>query len=242
MDDFYQTLISDVKKCMEQQEYAQALVLLEAEFVMPYIPKDIEEQLIALYNTCKSEVNATKTSRKYHEDDLESLLFGSLDEAFQAVEMLKASNIRKHLDLVKAYVKENPHYLIRTLLIECLIEQDIHDEIEMDYDGLDIVFTPSYVELPQQQETLALAIKQVQDYYENDNPTFLMMCVECMMKEMYFKMPFSLAEDEINHFVYAILLYVYKANDDKAGFEAMINEKNLANYGGYDLLLYKYDI
>ena len=44
------------------------------------------------------------------------------------------------------------------------------------------------------------------------------------------------------NFIYAVLLYVYKANEDKAGFEAMIHEKNLANYTGYDLLLYKYGI
>ena len=242
MEDFYETLISDVKQCMAMQDFTKALALLEAEFTMPYIPKEVEAQLIALYNTCKSEVNAMKTTRKYEEDDIEELLSGSLDEAFQGVEMLKASNVRKHLDIVKSYLKQEPHFLIRTLLIEILIEQDIHEEIELDYDGLDVVFTPSYVELPQYQEALGQAIQLVQSYYENENPTFLMMCVECMMKEMYFKMPFSLGEDEIMPFVYAILLYVYKANDDKAGFEAIINEKNLANYGGYDLLLYKYDI
>lgn len=242
MDDFYQTLIQDVKTCMNEKDYTQALRLLEAEFAMPYIPKDIEDQLIALYHTCKSELNATTNHRKYDEEDVETLLFGSIDEAFQAIEILKASNIRKHLDLVKRYLEKQPHFLIRTFLIECLIEQDIQEEIALDYDGLDVVFTPTYVELPQQQEALALAIQTIQAYYENDNPTFMMMCVECMMKEMYFKMPFSLGEDEIKPLLYAILLYVYKANDDKAGFEAMIHEKNLANYGGYDLLLYKYDI
>ena len=112
----------------------------------------------------------------------------------------------------------------------------------MDYDGLEICFSPSFVELPQEQENFIEAVKIVQSYYENENPTFLQMCVETMMKEMYFRLPFALSEDEIYPFIYAVLLYVYKANEDKAGFEAMIHEKNLANYTGYDLLLYKYGI
>lgn len=241
-DGFYVKLLQDVKNHMQDGNYLKAMELLEEEFRMPYIPKEYEEQLIPLYNECRSEVNVSKVERKYDEDDIETLLNGTIDQAFQAVELLKGSNIRKHLEIVEAYLSNEPHFLIRSLLIESLIEQDIRDEIKLNYDGLEITMAPSYVELPKDQDAFVKAVKQVQDYYENDNPTFLMMCVECMIKEMFFKMPFSLAEDEINHFIYAILMYVYQANDDKDGFKAFIHEKNLANYGGYDLLLYKYDI
>ncbi|NBK99708.1 MAG: hypothetical protein EOM50_17195 [Erysipelotrichia bacterium] len=241
-DGFYEKLLQDVHAHMQEKNYQEAMLLLEEEFRMPYIPKEYEEKLIPLYNECKSVLNAHKKERKYEEDEIEELLNGSLDEAFCAVELLKASNIRKHLEGVETYLQNNPHFLIRSLLIECLIEQDIRDEIRLNYDGLEVRFTPSYVEMPNEQEAFMKAVKQVQQYYENDNPTFLMMCVECMMKEMFFKLPFSLTEDEMNHFIYAILLYVYQANGDLEGFKAFIHEKNLANYGGYDLLLYKYDI
>lgn len=243
MDDgYYEKLLKDINENMQMNQYEKAMDLLAEEFRMPYIPKEYEERLIPLYNECKSELNASKVEHKYGEDDIATLLNGSIDQAFQAVELLKASNVRKHIDEVEAYLSNEPHFLIRSLLIECLVEQEIRDEIKINYDGLEITIIPSYVEMPNEQDAFVKAVKQVQDYYENDNPTFLMMCVECMIKEMFFKLPFPLADDEINYFIYAILMYVYQANDDKEGFKVFIHEKNLANYGGYDLLLYKYDI
>lgn len=242
-DGFYETLISDVETCMKNSEYDKAMKLLEEEFSMPYIPKEYENQLIDLFNACRSAINADKKlKQRYDEEDIEALLNGSIDEAFLAVDMLKSGNLRNHLSIVKDYLKNNPHYLIRTLLIECLIEQEIRDTFELNYDGLELSFHSEYVELPVNQESFVKAVKIVSEYYENDNPVFLRMCVESMMKEMYFKMPFVLSEDEVYYFIYAILHYVYEANDDLEGFKCMIHEKNLANYGGYDLLLYKYGI
>lgn len=242
MDDFYHEFLDKVHTLIEKEEYKEAIKLLDEEFIMPYIPKEYEEKMIEMYNYCRHEIKALSKEKKYDEEDIETLLNGSFEEACQAVELLKKSNIRTHLEIVETYLKNNPHFLIRTLLVEALIEQQVRDEIEMDYDGLDICFTPGFVELPQDQDVFVKAVKIVQSYYENDNPTFLQMCVETMMKEMYFRLPFALSEDEIYPFIYAVLLYVYKANDDKEGFKAMIHEKNLANYAGYDLLLYKYGI
>lgn len=242
MDDFYHDLLKKAHTFIENEQYQEAMEILEEEFIMPYIPKEYEVEMIAMYNTCRSALNASKKVKKYDEEDIETLLKGSFEEACQAVELLKKSNVRMHLDLIEAYLKNDPHFLVRTLLVEILIEQEVHDEITMDYDGLEICFSPSYVELPQDQDAFVEAVKIVCSYYENENPTFLQMCVETMMKEMYFRLPFALSEDEIYPFIYAVLLYVYKANEDKAGFEAMIHEKNLANYTGYDLLLYKYGI
>ena len=242
MDDFYHELLTKVNTCIEAKNYKEAMELLEEEFLMPYIPKEYEEKMIPLYNLCRHELNALKKEKKYDEEDIETLLFGGIDEACQAVEILKKSNIRNHIDVIESYLKDRPHFLIRTLLVEALIEQEVKDEIEMNYDGLEISFIPAFVELPWHQDAFVEAVKIVQSYYENENPTFLQMCVESMIKERYFALPFALSEDEIYSFIYAILLYVYKANEDKEGFETMIREKNLANYAGYDLLLYKYDI
>ena len=242
MDNYYHAFINDIKVLMEAGNYKDAVTKLEEEFSMPYIPKEYEEQMIALYNECRHEIQGKQETRKYSEEDIDILLKGSIDEACQAVEILKGSNIRRHLETIESYLKKEPHFLIRTLLVEALVEQDIKDEIQMDYDGLEVCFTPTFVELPSQQEELKKAVEIVRSFFENDNPSFLIMCVESMMKEMYFKLPFSLGEDEVDPFLYAILSYVYKANGDEEGFEAFIHEKNLANSSGYDLLLYKYDI
>lgn len=209
---------------------------------MPYVPLEYEDTLTQMYLECRHELHVDNVQKKYSEDDIASLLKGSIDEAFSAVSILKESNIRRHLDEIDVYLSNNPHYLIRSLLVEALYEQDIHDEVHLDYEGMDVTFIPSYVELPQEQEYFVEAVKMVHEFYENDNPTFLMQCLECMMKEAYFRLPFALSEDEVKPFVYAILEYVYRAYGQFNEFKTFIHEKRLANCGGYELLLYKHDI
>ncbi len=242
MDNYYEELSRQVKEYIEEESYEQAKQLLEAEFAMPYIPSAVEQTLQELYQICCSELKAMHKQKKYDEEDIEKLLFANVEQGVQAVELIRNANIRKYLSIIETYLKDTPHFLIRSLLIECLIEQQVSDEIAINFDGLEVSFIPTYCELPQDQDAFIEAVKQVQTYYENENPTFLAMCIQCMMKEMYFKMPFSLGKDEVKCFIYAILEYVYKANQDEEGFNAFILEKNLAKYGGYTLLLYEYNI
>lgn len=242
MENYYETLIKELECNIANKEYKQAYTKLEEELSLPYVPKEYEERLVAMYTQCYHELNQDVMQKKYSEEDIASLLKGTLEEAFSAVTLLKESNIRRHLDEINEYLSKNPHYLIRSLLVEALYEQDIHEEINLDYEGMDVTFIPSYVEMPQQQESLIEAVKMVHEFYENENPTFLTQCVECMMKEAYFRLPFPLGEDEVKPFVYAILEYVYRAYGQLEEFKVFIHEKRLANYSGYELLLYKYDI
>lgn len=242
MEKYYEAFLKEVGSYIDNEQYTQALQKLEEEFAMPYIPKEYETQMIAMYQTCKAETKQEQVDRKYDEEDIETLLKGSIDEACQAVDLLKNSNIRKHIEVVETYLSDAPHFLIRSLLIDALVEQDIKEEIQLDFDGLEVHFNPSYVEMPQAQEYFIEAFKIVTDFYENDNPSFLMMCVETMLKEMYFRLPFALEEDEVQNFVYAVLEYVYEANGDRESFNQFIHEKNLANDSGFELLLCRYEI
>ena len=97
---------------------------------MPYIPRQSEQELIELYNECRSELRAQKGQRSYQEADLEALLYGDMDEALMAVELLKNSNLRQHLDLIAQYLNRECPVLIRALLIDAMMEQDIQVERE----------------------------------------------------------------------------------------------------------------
>ena len=164
VEDFYPNFINEVNTLMENKNYKEAMKLLDEEFIMPYIPKEYEEKMIAMYNTCRHELNALRKEKKYDEDDIEELLAGGIDEACQAVEILKKSNVRNHLETIENYLKDRPHFLSRTLVIEVLIEQDINNEIEMNYDGLDVTFIPVYAQLPQDQDTFVEAVKKVYSF------------------------------------------------------------------------------
>lgn len=241
MDTYYEDILKKVENQMEDEAYQSAFNILEEELSMPYIPREYEEKLIAYYNQCRSEVN-TNITRKYSEDDIENLLKGSLEEQFLAIEQLKKSNIRNHMDAISEYLKESPHYLVRSCLMEAMMEQNITDEITTEIDGLEVTFTPCYIEAPMDSDGVIKAVEYLKDWFENDNPTFTMMCVESLVKEAYLRLPFNIEEEESLDLALAIAQYVFVANEEKEAWICFLEEKGLAQICGYELLLCKHDI
>ncbi|MEG0093491.1 MAG: hypothetical protein RSC93_05170 [Erysipelotrichaceae bacterium] len=240
--DYYETIINKVQQLMENLEFKEAYDILEEEMKMPYIPSNHEPLLIDLFNQCRCELQSKKPIQNLDINNLESLLNGSIDEQFAAVELLKTSNIRKHLDLVCEYLKNKPHFLVRSMLIELLSEQAIRDEMTIDYDGMDVTFTPCYIEAPMDSDGAIAAVNQIREWFEDDNPTFVQMCVETLVKEAYLKLPFNIDIDESIPFALAIVEYVFQAYGEREAFTEFVKAKELERNCGYDLLLWKHDI
>lgn len=240
--DYYKQMIEQVSKLMNEGDYGEAFKLLEEELAMPYIPSDSEPILVDLFNQCRSQLNASKPAKTMNLEDVESLLQGSVDEQFAAVELLRGSNIRKYLDVVSSYLKDSPHYFVACLLIEVMIEQQIQEELLMNKDGLDVRFTPCYVEMPMDSDGVSEAVQIIRDYFEDDNPTFVQMCIEVLVKEAYLRLPFNIDSDESVPLALAISEYVFKAYGESDAFEIFIKDKELSKQRGYDLLLSKHDI
>ena len=87
MDTYYEDILKKVEALLEDAQYAEAYTILDEELSMPYIPREYEEPLIAYYNQCRSECKWKDTAVR--EEDIETLLKGSLEEAFLAIEQLK---------------------------------------------------------------------------------------------------------------------------------------------------------
>ncbi len=242
MDTYYKDVISEIKTLMEKKNMQEAYAVLETELAMPYIPKDSEEELISLYNECRHALELNKVQRSYDEEDIARLLDGSFEEQLAAVELLKKSNIRKHLDVVEACLCKDVHVLIRSYLIEAMMEQHVTEEIHMCYEGMDITFLPCALDMPMDSEGAVIAAEMLHEWFENEDPSFLRMCMESLVKEAYLRMPFAIEEDEGVFAAAAIAGYVFEANGNKSGFTAFIREKALAQTGGFELLLYKYGI
>lgn len=242
MDTYYEEILKEIKKLIEAKNFQEAYAILSDELSMPYIPKESEEMLIQYYNECRSELDLNKVQRSYTEEDIEQLLQGSLDEQFAAVELLKNSNIRKHLEAIETYLNTNAHVLIRAYLIEALMEQNVSDELHIKIDDMDISCIPCSLDAPMESEGAIIAAQTLCSWFENDDPSFLMMCMESLVKEAYLRMPFNIEEDEGILAAIAIVGYVFDANGDKSAFDTFIREKSLAQTGGFELLLYKYGI
>lgn len=242
MDTYYDEILKEVAKLMEQQNYQEAFAVLEDELSMPYIPKASESALVALYNECRSILKLHKVERNYGDDDIEELLLGSLEEQFMAVELLKKSNLRQHLSEVEAYLCATPHILIRSLMIEAMMEQNLCEEIHLSYEGMEITFLPSYVEQPMDSDGAKLAVVTLREWWECEDPSFLTMCVETLIKELYLRLPFNLDEDEAIPLAKAIVSYVFKASDNKEAYLTFLKEQKLTQESDFELLLTKHGI
>lgn len=243
MDNYYKEIIKEIRKYIDNNDYKEALLLLQEELKMPYIPLEEEKQIIDLYNEVNSYFRDNNKKIAYSLDNLEELLNSDLYACFAAVELLKDSNVRKYIKEIEEYfIKSDHNPLVVSLIIEILIAQQISDSIKLNYYGDEIDFLACFIEPPLESDGAIKVKELLEEYFSNDDPIFLEMCFETMVKELYLRLPINIDEDESEIFAIAIVEYVYKANNDEEKFNEFILNKNLAKSSGYDLLLYKYDI
>lgn len=241
MDTYYEDILKKVNQLMECNDFQSAYKILEEELSMPYIPKNVEDALIEAYNQCRSECKMNQP-KSYEEDDVDALLLGSLEESFLAIEQLKKSNIRNHFESIQTYLNGNVNVLVRALLIEAMMEQHITDEFTTVVEGMDVTFTPCAIEEPMEAQGVNEAVTLLREWFENDNPTFTMMCVETLVKEAYMRLPFNVDEEEGVAMASAIARYVFFAHEEFDAWNAFSKQKGLAQYDGFELLLSTYDI
>lgn len=241
MDNYYNELLVKIENEMQKGAYEKAKLVVEEELRMPYIPKEIEAKLIAFYNECKHQLNDASKEVTYVLEDVTQLLKGNLEEQFMAVELLRNSNIRSELDVVESYLKANPHYLIRSYLIDILMEQQVQEEIKINYEGYEVTFIPISIKKPMEAKGIQIALQTLRMWFENDNPSFLGQCIDTLIKEAYLRLPFSIEEDEGEIIAQAVTHYVFEAYDEEEAFLRFLEDKKLAFLPQYALLLNKHE-
>ena len=66
--------------------------------------------------------------------------------------------------------------------------------------------------------------------------------MESLVKEAYLKLPFNVEEDEALALAVAIVCYVFIASENREGMDAFLQDKNLKQYAGYELLLNRHEM
>lgn len=240
MDQYYEEILLEIAKLMERKQYKEVYDLLEDEFKMPYIPLESETKMIEIYNDVRARLNQEKNKRM-DEDTLEETLHSSLEGAMQVVTYMKEHNIRKYSDMIRTYFVQKPHYLIKALLIEALIEQGVNEPFSTSVEGMDVEFIPAYIELPMEADGAQACIQILRTYFENENPSFLMMCIDTLIKELYYRLPMNLEEDEAEALAVAIALYVYDAHEDVDGKESFLEKVQNPMGSRLELLIKTYE-
>ena len=95
---------------------------------------------------------------------------------------------------------------------------------------------------PLYREGVIKAVELLRELYENDNPSFLNLCLDILAKECYLMLPMAVDEEDSLDLCLAVVHYVYQANGAEDEFKCFIAEKELAQTYSYELLLNKHDI
>lgn len=240
MNDFYRELIDEIECLIADECFNEARNKIDRELKMPYVPRDVEEHLIKLRKNilCDSDVKTKLVDMD--EAKLLEGLSGDLNDALMMVEFLKNHNIRNYLNAITSYLSHKPNPNVRAMLISLLVNQQVSDEITLDYDGMEVTFVPSYVDLGEDSDGLMECYDILDEWLLSDNPTLCKMCKDVVTLEYQYRLPFDISDDEVLLVCKAALKYVCELNDDIAYFNGLSEEKKLANIGDYVLLLYKY--
>ena len=241
MNIYYEEVIAKIKNLIEKEEYEKAYFIVQEELSLPYIEKGYEEQFIQFYNELKTMVRKDKV-KVYDDEDIDALLNGSLDEVFLAIEQLRNLNIRNHLDAIRTYLKNEPHFLAKAYLIEALMEQNVSEEFEVEHEEMNVTFIPCYIEPVMECDGTLEVIEYLREWFENDNPSMLMMCVETLVKETYLMLPFNIEIEDAKAIAISIALYVFVAMGQNDQIQSFLDKYELESECGYPLLINGYDM
>ena len=89
MNSYYQSLLQEIHKELDQKDYDKALRMIQTELDLPYVPREELEVLQNYKSECLAHIE-----RPVVHPDLESLIHGSLQEQEKAVALLQSCNLR----------------------------------------------------------------------------------------------------------------------------------------------------
>lgn len=223
MNSYYQSLLQEIHKELDQKDYDKALRMIQTELDLPYVPREELEVLQNYKSECLAHIE-----RPVVHPDLESLIHGSLQEQEKAVALLQSCNLRMMHEEVETLLCSSK-LLDETKgeLIESLMEQKIEDPYKMKKSGLEITFIPSII-VPSSQDA---TIQEVRDYFDQwfacDNPTFLRFCNRLLDQEVLENRPLDFEDCQALPIAKALVRLVCEAFGQNEDFQTFCKEKNL---------------
>ncbi|PPE04367.1 hypothetical protein EELLY_v1c00410 [Entomoplasma ellychniae] len=170
---YYNETIAEIEKLIQEKKESEALLKINVELSMPYIPNDIEIQLINLKKEVHSAINLkTEKSQSIDPKYLFELLSSSdKEQQIIATNFLSKINLREYLKEIKEILNfiqlENS---IKTLIIYNLKLQEINQSLEFIFNQEKIIINPSKVEFEEDFEFINEIDKLIYNSVENENP------------------------------------------------------------------------
>lgn len=220
-NNYYDEILHEIEETLQKADFDKAHRLILNELEMPYIPIEIEKQL----NTLLLEVRSHRTGKSgaMNLDEIEQGLKGDFKEQLKAIEALNHCNIRDFTEEIQAYLNTHPHPNFQALIVDTLIDQQLMQEFTMDHYGVEITFIPRYVEKAEDTDGFCTAAALLKQWFENEDPTFLQLCMQVLIQETFLMLPMAYEQDEGQMLALTIVNWVSQSMDEGNTFEKLKN-------------------
>jgi tetratricopeptide (TPR) repeat protein len=189
---FYLTIL------IQLGEYKEVRTTLEAVFEEDQVPPQHAEGLYQLLEFSRrfTPQKEEMTGQFEHENRYELVQRVLLEESdkneqIKLLHTLKESNLSKYLDLLQQYlIDSTKDIILKTMIIQLLIEHSVEKEITVEKLGEQISVIPSELSDITDNEDAQRVVSVLEETVGNDNPSLFEVCKEIWFRYMYVTYPF----------------------------------------------------
>ncbi|PPE05231.1 DUF3196 family protein [Williamsoniiplasma lucivorax] len=208
---FYEELKSEIEKLCVEKKYDQALVLINSELQMPYVPQDFEQYLITLKKEISLHLIDTKHQKQYDLNEIVGLLHDEQDLVSQAL----AIKALEHIN-ARAILKEIEQYLMnlnmpdenKTLILFALYSQQIDQELKMQKHNGSYLIKPTELKIQAFNEDFDNVAMTIEQIIGVENPSISQ--IACSSALIYMLVNFPAPHQvSLNNLTAAMILQAY---------------------------------
>lgn len=215
MSNFYDELLSDIKKAIDDNDFENALKLINTELSMPYIPENVESDLLKYLKIIRTKQNKNlfENNRNFNIDKIREML-NSKDTIQQmiAIKNLASVNIRLLLEDVEKYlISKNNSNDNKTFLLLALSEQDINIDFKVLKDK-EYIINPNQIDVQSIDWKIEKIENKLIEFITDKNPSLIEMSKQILFSYFLNSFP-NIDLDEINEIAVAVLYTTYEINN-----------------------------
>ncbi|WP_425380491.1 DUF3196 family protein [Spiroplasma endosymbiont of Stenodema calcarata] len=240
---YYDELISEINELINNNDYNEALIKINAELTMPYIPQDIEK----LLKTLLQEVNAkigeqhSNINSVWSLSKISDILNNPTDEETQllAFQYLKDQNLRKILPIIRKYfINKKVSNFAKIYLLYLLKDQEITEIFQVQKTNGIFKLNPQEIIPYQEHPQVKLVMQLLDQWVYNDNPSLYHTCLYLLETYYYDLYPYFIVNNEIQALAVAIIYQSQIMYNEKVTIEGIADQFNVAITTVQKYLLY----
>lgn len=203
MENYYDEILEEIRKRIDEKEYNQAMQLIQKELSMPYIPAEVEPELRNLQNQVKFFLNDAKKTSQQSIDDLLEGLRGNARQQLASCASISKYNLRDYVPEIQSYLSQDPYPEAAALLVEEIAEQEIQEEFVWNKDGVEYQFYGDSLTPCALSKGFLKACEYLQKWFDK-NLDLYEMSKTLLVHEVFMFLPLSYEEEEGEMLAYDI--------------------------------------